>query len=101
MLGLARTGGYASNGSGDYVIAFSTATSVRIRHQSNERAETTARLREDSLSLLFQAVAEATEEAIYNSLLRATTVRGYRGNEAQALPLEELKPLLQKFGRKN
>lgn len=99
LAGMARTGASFSHGSGDYVIAFSTAESVRVPHRSDTATATATLLREDKLSPLFQAVAEATEEAIYNSLLRATTVRGYQGHEAAALPVDEVKHLLEKYGR--
>ncbi|HSR41377.1 MAG TPA: P1 family peptidase, partial [Longimicrobiales bacterium] len=74
IMGLARTGSYASNGSGDYVIAFSTAAEVRRRDSEGPRR--IADLPNDRMSGLFQAVVEATEEAIYNSLLKATAVTG-------------------------
>jgi D-aminopeptidase len=57
------------------------------------------RLREDDLSPLFQATVEATEEAIYNSLLQATTVKGYQGREAEALPIDKVRELLKKYGK--
>ena len=99
LAGMARTGASFSHGSGDYVIAFSTAESVRIPHDSPQPTAQVTLLRDDALSPLFQAVAEATEEAIYNSLLRATSVRGYQNHEAQALPLNELQRILKKYGR--
>ncbi|MGH9779273.1 MAG: P1 family peptidase, partial [Candidatus Acidiferrales bacterium] len=99
LAGMARTGASFSHGSGDYVIAFSTAESVRIPHRSASATLTSTLLREDKLSPLFQAVAEATEEAIYNSLLQATTVRGHQGHEAQAIPVEDVKRLLKEHGR--
>ncbi|MDA2912565.1 P1 family peptidase [Acidobacteriia bacterium AH_259_A11_L15] len=99
LAGMARTGASFSHGSGDYVIAFSTAESVRIPYRSEQPAGEVTLLRDDQLSPLFQAVAEATEEAIYNSLLRATTVRGYQGHEAQALPLDQLRDLLERYRR--
>lgn len=101
LAGMARTGAAFSHGSGDYVIAFSTAEAVRIPYRSEQPAGEVTLLRDDQLSPLFQAVAEATEEAIYNSLLRATTVRGYQGHEAQALPLDELRRLLERYRRGN
>lgn len=91
--GMARSGSTGSHGSGDYVIAFSTAN--RIFPGANEgpvRQITT--LREDDTSPLFAATVEATEEAIYNSLLRATTVRGRDGFTVEAIPSEKLKALL-------
>ena len=94
FVGLARTGATMSNGSGDYVIAFSTAESVR-RHPSAGPREVRD-LPNDRLSPLFQAVAEATEEAIYNSLFRATTVDGHRG-QAEALPLEPTLEVLERY----
>lgn len=93
MVGLARAGSSMSNGSGDYAIAFSTAPECRRRR--DEPAHQVTELANDSMSGLFQAVAEATEEAIYNSLFRATTVKGFRGT-VTALPLERTLKLLAK-----
>jgi D-aminopeptidase len=92
MLGLARTGGYASNGSGDYVIAFSTHDGVR-RAWDAERHEGPT-LANDAMSPLFLAVVEATEEAIYNSLLRATTATGHLGT-VEALPIGRVREILR------
>lgn len=97
-LALGRTGSSMSHGSGDYVIAFSTTSAMRIKTNA-ERLEQSVRLREDDLSPLFQAVVEATEEAIYNSLLKATTTKGVQGHEIEALPLEKVKEVLKKYGR--
>lgn len=91
VAGLARTGASMTNGSGDYVIAFSTADSVR--RMGRTPLQTTTELANSALSPLFQAVAEATEEAIYNSLLQAEGVMGHRGT-IKALPTEELQELL-------
>lgn len=96
MLGLARTGSPATNGSGDYVIAFSAAKQNRIR--SGEALRTTQTLGNEAMSPLFQAAVEATEEAIYNSLFRATTVTGRNGNTAEALPIEKTVEILKKYG---
>src|SRR6266480_1731320 len=74
MLGLGRTGAAGSNGSGDYVIAFSTAPQVRIRSEEKASPRHIEVLTNDSMSPLFLAVIEASEEAVYNSLLRATTI---------------------------
>lgn len=94
MMGLARTGAAGSNGSGDYAIAFSTADSVR---RTGMRGETqTKRLGNDDLSPLFLAVIEATEEAIYNSLFKATTVSG-NGRTVEALPVESTIEILKKY----
>jgi D-aminopeptidase len=97
-LALGRTGSSMSNGSGDYIIAFSTAAEVRIRIDANKMQQV-PRLGEDDMSPLFQAVVEATEESIYNSLLKATSVKGYGGREIEALPIEKVKDLLKKYGK--
>lgn len=95
IMGLARTGSFAGNGSGDYVIAFSTAESVRRR--PGAAAATPGELGNDDMSALFQAAVESTEEAIYNSLLRATTVTGM-GRTADALPIAETVEVLRRYG---
>jgi D-aminopeptidase len=95
MMGLGRTGASASSGSGDYAIAFSTARAVR-RAWDAERL-TTTELANEPASALFQAVIEATEEAIYNSLFTATTVEG-NGATVEALPLDDLRRILAKYG---
>jgi D-aminopeptidase len=95
LLGLARTGSSASNGSGDYVIAFSTAPEVRRRSSAGPRE--ILDLPNDAVSGLFQAAIESTEEAIYNSLLKATTVTG-NGRTAEALPISETVEILRKYG---
>src|SRR6266576_4610772 len=87
MLGLGRTGAAGSNGSGDYVIAFSTAPQVRIRSEEKASPRHIEVLTNDSMSPLFLAVIEASEEAVYNSLLRATTITG-RGHTVEALPID-------------
>src|SRR5215218_10230470 len=96
MLGLARTGSPSTNGSGDYVIAFSTAPQNRIKHgdTSLRRVEL---LPNDLMSPLFLACVEATEEAVYNSLLRATTVKGRGGARVEALPIERTIEILKKY----
>jgi D-aminopeptidase len=99
FLGLGKTGGIASNGSGDYVIAFSTAPGVRVPHESQESTQTTTSLRNDAMSALFMAAIEATEEAIVNSLLMAKTSVGKEGHKIEALPLEKVLPLLKKYGK--
>ena len=96
ILGLARTGSPMTNGSGDYVIAFSTAESVRRTPERRGALHTVEVLPNDLLSPLFQAVVEATEEAIYNSLFRATTTRGHRGT-VEALPLERTLEVLRRY----
>ena len=94
IAGLARTGSSLSNGSGDFVIAFSTAESVRRRAQATPR--TIEDVPNDAMSGLFQAIAEATEEAIYNSLFKATTVTS-KGVTVEALPLERALEILRKY----
>jgi D-aminopeptidase len=92
MLGLARTGGAGSNGSGDYAIAFSTAPELRISR--NKKANVTL-LSNETMSPLFLAVIEATEEAIYNSLFRATTTTG-KGHTVEALPIDRTLEILRR-----
>jgi len=98
MMGLARTGSAGSNGSGDYAIAFSTAAELRIRNLPNERTKPAAALlSNEAMSPLFLALIEATEEAIYNSLFRATTTTG-RGHTVEALPIDRTLEILRKYG---
>ena len=96
MLGLARTGSPSTNGSGDYVIAFSTAPQNRI-HFGETAPRRFELLPNDSVSPLFLACVEATEEAVYNSLLRATTVTGRNGARVEALPIERTVEILKKY----
>jgi len=97
MLGLGRTGAAGLNGSGDYVIAFSTAQQVRIRSQETTVLRHIELLSNDAMSPLFLAVIEATEEAVYNSLFRATTTTG-RGHTVEALPVEKTMEILKRYG---
>ena len=94
IMGLARTGSAGSNGSGDFVITFSAAPSLRIRNLPSERTRNVEVLTNDAMSPLFEAAIEATEEAIYNSLFRATTVTG-RGHTVEALPLDRVQQILR------
>jgi D-aminopeptidase len=96
MMGLGRTGSSASNGSGDYVIAFSTAKDVR--RAFNARRLETKELANEEMSGLFEAVVEATEEAIYNSLFQATSVTG-SGRTVEAIPLDKVREILKRYGR--
>ena len=96
MMGLARTGSSGSNGSGDYVIAFSTAADVRISPKEPFYRPKEL-LGNDGMSPLFEAVIEATEEAIYNSMFRAHDVTG-NGHTIKALPLEQVVELLKQHG---
>lgn len=94
IMGLGRTGSYASNGSGDYVIAFSTDPTVRKPRESDTPVSTT-QLVNASMSPLFAATAEATEEAIYNAIFKATTVSSARGT-LEAVPMDRLMQILEK-----
>jgi D-aminopeptidase len=94
-LGMARTGSAASNGSGDYAIAFSTAPQLRIRTSEKPQTRHVELLTNDGMSPLFQAVIEATEEAIYNSMFRATTMSG-NGHTVEALPVDKTIEILKK-----
>ena len=94
IMGLSRTGSSAANGSGDYVIAFSTST--KVRRAFNATRLTTEELANESMSGLFEAALEATEEAIYNSLFQATTVTG-SGHTADAIPLDKVREVLAKY----
>ncbi len=95
LLAVGRTGSPATNGSGDYVLAFSTAPSVRRTPARRRSAAAIEDLPNERLSPLFQAAVEATEEAIYNALFRATTLTGHRGT-VEALPLDQVLPMLRK-----
>lgn len=96
MMGLARTGAAGTNGSGDYAIAFSTAPSLRIEH-GRTGAHEVSLLANDSMSPIFFAVIEATEEAIYNSLFRARTIEG-NGRTVEALPIEKVLAIMERHG---
>ena len=95
VFGLARTGSSFSNGSGDFAVAFSTHPSLRVRF-GDERPAARTLLPTDGVSPLFQAALEATEEAVYNSLLRATTVTSSVGS-AEALPIARVREILAPY----
>ena len=95
MMGLGRTGSSASNGSGDYVLAFSTAESVR-RAFDAQRLQT-AELANEPMSAVFQASVDAVEEAVYNALFMATTTSG-NGRTVEAIPLERVREILKAHG---
>jgi D-aminopeptidase len=97
VLGLTRTGSFLSNGSGDFVIAFSTENLVP--YEPKERTLTVEELTNDAMSPLFLAAVEAVEEAVYNSLLRATTVTGHQGHVGEAIPVARVRELLEEAGR--
>jgi D-aminopeptidase len=96
IFAMARTGSTYSNGSGDFAIAFSTHPSLRAAGSSGPQQRTV--MPTDAVSGLFEAVMDATEEAIYNSMLRATDTTG-NGRTIRALPLDELGATLKKYGR--
>lgn len=93
-LGIARTGSSGSNGSGDYVIAFSTAPQVRVHANDKALTRNVAVMPNDGLSPLFQAVIEATEEAVYNSMFKATTMTA-NGHSVEALPIDPTMKILK------
>jgi D-aminopeptidase len=98
MMGLAKTGGIASNGSGDYVIAFSTYRENMVSHQKSTLSlDQNYYLRNDDMSPLFLATIEATEEAIINSLFAATDMIGKDGNKVQALPKTEVISIIKEY----
>jgi D-aminopeptidase len=96
LLGLARTGGSSSNGSGEYAIAFSTAASVRIHLDDKSPKRTVETLTNDAMSPLFEAAIEGTEEAVYNSMFRAVTTTG-NGHTIEALPIDKTVEILKKY----
>ncbi len=95
LMGMARTGSNFSNGSGDYVIAFSTHEALRSGADANNQSVVRT-LSSSALSPLFQGALEATEEAIYNSLFMAQTTEGYRGTRVEALPLDRVRNILRR-----
>ncbi len=95
IMGLSRTGSFASNGSGDYVITFSTAQGVRRRPGDDVRS--VEDLSNDRMSAIFQATVEATEEAVYNSMFKAVTVSSRWGTR-EALPIEATVEVLRRYG---
>ncbi|MDX9928783.1 MAG: P1 family peptidase [Bacteroidales bacterium] len=100
--GIARAGGIASHGSGDYIIAISTAGENRVSYSSRQLVEERKIYRSDRLDLLFQAAIEATEEAIINSLFAARTVRSSKGTiRSEALPVNEVLEIMKRYNRLN
>lgn len=99
FMGLAKTGGIAHNGSGDYVIAFSTDSLNRIQHTSTQMVTSQHQLTNDAVSPLFLAAIEATEEAIINSLFAATTMKGKDGKTIEALPKEKVLSILKQYNK--
>ncbi len=97
FLGIAKVGGFASNGSGDYVIAFSTNPEVRIRLDGDEFTQTNTELKNSAMTPLFLAAVEATEEAILNSLFMAETMEGTDRRVMESLPVDEVMEILRKY----
>jgi D-aminopeptidase len=93
-LGVARTGSSASNGSGDYAIAFSTAPQLRVRGNDKALTRSVEVVTNDAISPLFLAAIEATEEAVYNSMFKAATMTG-NGHTVEALPIEKTVEILK------
>jgi D-aminopeptidase len=98
LMAIARTGSPATNGSGDYAVAFSTAESVRRTPARRSGLALVENLPNNRISPLFQATVEAAEEAIYNALFQATTVQGHRGT-VEAIDIEAVQEVLRQFGR--
>ena len=98
LFGLAATGSSMSHGSGDYVIAFSTAEGLRVPYSGGPRERHETVLDDRALSPLFQAVREATEEAILNSLFRAKSVTGFRGRTVEAIPIDRVVEICRRYG---
>ena len=99
MLGLAKTGGIASNGSGDYVIALSTTKENLIPYKSNSMFNDKKEVRNDDMSPLFLATIESTEEAILNSLFAAETMTGRDGHTIESLPIDKVMELMKKYNK--
>ncbi|MDH5609551.1 MAG: P1 family peptidase [Cyclobacteriaceae bacterium] len=99
LLGLAKTGGIASNGSGDYVIAFSNYPDNLVSYKSDTSVQQLSNLRNDEMTPLFLATIEATEEAIINSLFAARTLTGTQGHTIEALPLDKVMDLMRKYNK--
>lgn len=97
LAGLARTGASMSNGSGDYVVAFSANEEVRRTAERRSKVWACPEVPNDLVSPLFEAAIEATEEAIYNSLCMAETMTGYRGRTIHDLPLEKVLELAARY----
>jgi D-aminopeptidase len=96
LIGLGRTGSVMSHGSGDFVIAFSTSAKVRLPIEAPREIELTV-LKMSELTPLFQAVVEATEEAIYNSIFKAESMTGFRGVTVEALPIDKVQRIMRKY----
>ncbi|MBK9170058.1 MAG: P1 family peptidase [Bryobacterales bacterium] len=98
MLAIGRTGSPSTHGSGDFVLSFTTAEALRLGF-GERTVWQVPRFPEDAITPLFQAAMESTEEAIYNSMLKAKTMTGYRGRRVEAIPLDRLREILSRYGR--
>ncbi len=101
MYGIARTGGISSNSSGDFAIAVSTAQNLRIPYSTDSMYNDFKVLKNESLDILFEAVIEATEEAIINSLFAAETVTGNDNVTVESIPIDKTLEILRKYNRLN
>lgn len=99
FMALSKTGSYASNGSGDYVIAFSTDSSLRVPYNPRIKTTNPVLLQNDAVNGLFQAAVEATEEALINSLFMATPVKGKNNNIIPVLPVDRVMEILKRYNR--
>jgi len=99
IMGLAKTGGIASNGSGDYVIALSTAEDNLVRHSSDTSIHEKKELDNDAMSPFFLATIEATEEAILNSLFAAETMKGIDGHEIKSIQIDQIIDIMKKYNK--
>lgn len=99
FLGISKVGGFASNGSGDYIIAFSTHDDVRINLDDDKTKLENRELKNVNMTPLFLAAVEATEEAILNSIFMAETMEGHDGNKMEELPLEDVLKIMKKYNR--
>lgn len=99
ILGISRVGGFASNGSGDYVIAFSTHPDIRINLDDDGSTLSNTELKNAEMTPLFLATVEATEEAILNSIFMADTMEGHNGSRMEGISIEEVMKILEKYNR--
>lgn len=98
VLGLAKAGSFISNGSGDFVIAFSTHPSLVVQHEPKVLKREIDLVYDFHMSPLFLAVVEATQEAVYNSVLKATTVKGKDGHMLETVPVDKVVEICRKYG---
>ncbi len=100
FMGLAKAGGIASNGSGDFAIAFSTAKENRVPHNTKKLEKLqNVNVANDDMTPIFMATIEATEEAVVNSLFKAKDVKGYNGKVTKALPVDQVLEMLKAEGK--